>query len=475
MYTKIAKAPPSWSGRPSINAPSCYGAAAQKPFLWRVPVTGERPMRFDADLPSGLWIDGTSGIISGQIEREGEYSITVRAENSLGADEKNVRLEIGRNKVCRTPLLGWTSWNAFRQHVSHKNITETARLLVGTGLADHGFQYVNIDSGWQGVYGGEHDAITASPAFPDMKATVDVIHSYGLKAGIYSTPMQKAWGDTEAPGCTRGALDPRFNNTYFGIGSRRAEKENVAQWCDWGFDYLKYDWSPTDRYNAEFMKDALEASPRDFAFCVTIGAAWGDREYWAENCTSWRACRDSADNWQNVLSRFDNNHARWQSVARPGHYFDLDMLELGEQWSGDCRLTPDEQVVAFTIRAIFPSPIQISCDLAKLTDFDLALLTNDEVLAVNQDVLSAPARCIDEHRRGEGVDLTHTKLYEKQLSDGSVVLALFNLGETDAAIPLPPLGGRRARDLWAREAIAEWPDSLTLPPHTVRLVKLGGI
>lgn len=151
MYAKIAHATPPFEGKPMINAPAVYGAASKKPFLWRVPVTGERPMNFTASsLPNGLTIDENSGIISGKVESDGEYEISVTAKNSCGTAEKKIKLMIGKNMVCRTPLLGWTSWNAFMHNVSHEKITEVARILVETGLADHGFQYVNIDSGWQG-------------------------------------------------------------------------------------------------------------------------------------------------------------------------------------------------------------------------------------------------------------------------------------------------------------------------------------
>lgn len=479
MYTKIAHAIPPFEGKPMINAPAVYGAASKKPFLWRLPVTGERPMVFTAEsLPTGLSIDTASGIISGAVESDGEYEITVSAQNSCGTAAKKIKLMIGKNMVCRTPLLGWTSWNAFMQHVSHEKITDVARILVETGLADHGFQYVNIDSGWQGLYGGEHYAVMASPLFPDMKATVDKIHSYGLKAGIYSTPMQKAWGGTEAPGCTTDWLDPRYNNTYFGIGVTHREAANVAQWCDWGFDYLKYDWSPSDLDNAKLMKDALEDSPRDFAFCVTTSATWEGREWWAKNCTSWRANCDSADNWPNLLSRFESGAEKWQEFVNPGHYFDQDMLELGTIISGPCRLTPDEQIVSFTIRVIFPSPIQLSCDLTKLTEFELDMFSNEEVLAVNQDELGANAVCIDHHIHnttdGETTTSLFTKLYVKPLADGSYAAAFFNLGECEAVMELPEKYGTHARDLWSKEDLPYSNNALsfTLPPHTVKLLKV---
>lgn len=135
-------------------------------------------------------MDTKNGILSGKIDADGEYTLRIRAENTLGTDSKTVRLVIAPDTRCLTPLLGWTSWNAMRQFVSHEKITHVADRLVESGLADYGYQYVNIDSGWQGVYGGKFGAVVASPAFPDMAETVAHIHSYGLKAGIYSTPAE---------------------------------------------------------------------------------------------------------------------------------------------------------------------------------------------------------------------------------------------------------------------------------------------
>ena len=474
MYTKIAHTPDPRTGSPKIHAPGVYGASTGKPLLWRIPTTGARPIAFAIDnLPDGLTLDTESGILSGQIATDGEYTLQIHAENALGTDTKTVRLVIAPDTRCLTPLLGWTSWNAMRQFVSHEKIAHVADRLVESGLADYGYQYVNIDSGWQGVYGGKFGAVVASPAFPDMHETVAHIHSYGLKAGIYSTPMQKAWGDTEAPGCTQGPLDPRYNNTYFGIGQVHCEKENAAQWADWGFDYCKYDWGPCDTENAKLMKDALEGTDRDFAFCVTVSADWWFRDFWVANCTSFRSNNDSMDRWDNVLGRFDSD--RWASVTGHGHYFDLDMLEVGTQCDKECRLTEDEQLVTFTIRAVFPSPIQLSCDLDRLTPFEKDLFMNDEVLSVNQDALGICAYCADEHRTHdkEHTLRQYTKLYIKPLSDGSHALAFFNLGEEEAELSLPAEYDSAVRDVWAKEDLTvESLRAFRMMPHTARLFRV---
>ena len=478
MKTNIAPVVPFNEGNPQLHLPGVYGASPGKPFLYRIPVTGEPPILFEllSGLPNGLSLEKSNGIISGTAPSEGLYSVGIRVKNSLGHDEKKLKLRISADGLCRTPLLGWTSWNAFRANVTQADILRTAELLMEKGLAAYGYQYVNIDSGWQGEYGGIHNAILPNHRFPDMKALADGVHGMGLKLGIYSTPMLKAWGGGTFPGCTEGKLDKAFADAYYGIGTDHREGNNVRQWEEWGIDYLKYDWAPCDVQNASLMKNCLLACNRDVAFCVTVAAGIENAEYWSTHCCSWRDNGDSDDVWANVKSRFLTD--RWAAYCGPGHFFDLDMLEIGHFDGHRCRLTQDEQLLAFTIRALFPSPIQISCDLEKLTDFELAMLCNDEVLAVNQDALGSGAICISESvsRNLDRSEHSETKIYARPLEDNSYAVGFFNLGETEAGMTLPLSPGAKVRDLWARQDISDAFDglALVLAPHTTRLFKVNG-
>jgi len=410
-------------GAPKINAPSVYGASAKKPFLYKIPATGKRCIYFSVSpsLPNGLTIDRETGIISGVVDKEGKYSVTIHAENTLGKTSKELLIDISKDNICRTPLMGWTSWNAFGNKVSQAAALNIAKILIESGLADYGYQYVNVDSGWQGEYGGKYDAIMPNDKFPDMKTMCDIIHSYGLKAGIYSTPMQKAWGGGEYPGCTAAPVDPAYPNTYYGIGSVRKEQNNVRQWEEFGIDYLKYDWSPCDVANASIMRKCLSESSRDFAFSITVRAGIENAEYWKNNCSSWRDNPDSIDSFDVVTEFLDAD--KWSRHCRPGHFFDLDMLEIGYIWNHYCKLTEDEQLLAYSARAIFPSPLQISCDLTKLTQFDMSMLCNEEIIAINQDSLGIGAVCIaDEKAYNEHYDVQkHIKVYKKPLEDASTV------------------------------------------------------
>ncbi len=478
MKTKIAPAQPAYEGCPKLRHPGVYGASPQKPFFYRIPATGTLPLKFEctSSLPYGLTFDTDTGIISGCVSDAGEYHLKVKVTNFLGSDEKMLCLRISEGGMCRTPLLGWTSWNAFRKDVTQEDIEAAADLLVSTGLAMYGYQYVNIDSGWQGEYGGSYDAIQPNTKFHDMKALADHIHAKGLKIGIYSTPMQKAWGGGEYPGCTRGKLDKAYVDAYYGIGLDHCESNNVEQWVDWGIDYLKYDWSPCDIRNASIMKDCLLRSKRDFAYCITVKAGIEDVEYWKKNCSSWRDNADSDDIWENIKGRFLSDH--WAIHSNPGHFFDLDMMETGFIDRQPCRLTKDEQLVSFSIRALFPSPIQLSCDLTKLTDFDLAMLCNEEILAVNQDTLGIGAVCVSERncRNLNRQETAHTKIYVRPLQDGTYATGFFNLGDSDEVMTLNLSDDAAVRDLWAKEELAGVHGKLTLAlaPHTVRMLKISG-
>ena len=467
-----------FEGRPRLNHPSVYGASPNKPFFYMLPCAGLRPITFSVDhpLPTGLHLDEASGMISGICPFETDDIYTIRAANSLGSAEKMLHLLIRPDAILQTPLMGFTSWNAFGGGVTQADIRRTADSLVRTGLNCFGYSYVNIDSGWQGHYDDKSRAIAPNAKFPDMPGLIAHIHSLGLKAGIYSTPMQKAWGGEDLPGCTRGYLDPRFANTPYGIAKDHRERENAAQWAAWGIDYLKYDWRPCDTENAELMKQALLATGRDFGYCVTINAGYADAEYWKTHCSSWRDNGDSRADWANVRdNRFSAD--KWAFACAPGHFFDLDMLETGPQTLKHAagRLTEDEQFLAYTIRAIFPSPLQISCDIDTLTESDLALLCNEEVIAVNQDALGKGAVCIDEHitRDTNGEIRMWTKVYEKPLEDGSRAVAVFNLGEEPAA-PVLDTGNCVVRDLWAKEDVLhEGRLSVMLDRHSSRLFKLS--
>ena len=191
-YTEIAEAKP-FEGAPHINLCACYGASPKKPILLKIPVTGKRPIEYEVEnLPEGLSLK--NGILSGMVAEEGNYAVSIAVRNELGTDSMNLTFEIRKDQVQLSPLLGFTSWNAFAFAVTQEDMEKTARLMLDMGISEYGYSHVNIDSGWQGEYGGKYDAIMPNYKFPDMKGFCDRMHAMGFKCGIYSSPMLHAFG-----------------------------------------------------------------------------------------------------------------------------------------------------------------------------------------------------------------------------------------------------------------------------------------
>ena len=469
MITKIAKAQP-FCGAPKINLARIIGASKGKPILFRIPVTGERPIEYSAqNLPKGLTLEGN--ILKGMVENDGNYEFTVSAKNSQGKDERKITLEIADGNVLVTPLLGYTSWNAFAQHVTQNDIEGIAEKLVELGISEYGYSYVNTDSGWQGEYGGEYDAVMPNQKFPDMKKMTDKIHALGLKCGIYSTPMLTAWGCPDElksiPGCTQGEPDYRFAPTNGGIGLIHKEKNNATQFAKWGFDYLKYDWGPTDTVNAELMRAELVKQDRDFGFCVTVQALKQYASYWSRYTNSYRCNPDTLSNWKNLVEIYET-YFDFREYARKGHYFDLDMLDFGT-----CRLhtmwnclSDDEKLIEFSMRAFLNSPIQISSTLENVTDFELSVYCNEEILSISQDCAFNTPSLVSSKKDGE----RYFDIWEKELDSGDYAYAFFNFGNAHESVKLASQNGV-IRDVWAKEDILDAQISLEIPPHTVRILK----
>ena len=444
---KIAKACP-FEGKPVINMPSVYGGCTGKEILFRIPVIGKRPIRLRTEgLASGLRLE--QNIISGIVEEDCQFEVSIYAENEEGSAEARVLFKIQADTMLLTPLMGFTSWNAFGSKVTQNDMEKTAELLLEKGIADYGYCYMNIDSGWQKEYGGPYDAIMPNDKFPDMGGFCRRMHERGLKCGIYSTPMLTAWGCPEElssiPGCTRGEPDILSTCCNGGIGKEHLESNNVRQWEEWGFDYLKYDWSPTDPVNADLMKRELKKAGREIALCVTVSADRFYRRYWSRNCCSWRNNADSRDDWS-VLKGYMNTLEGWEGAVRQGHFYDLDMLEIGHIKSNDgqSHLTEREALFAYTLRAFFLSPIQISCRLESLTEFEFDLICNEEIIRMNQDSLAEYPRLVSKNAEGS------VMVYERHLENGDLAVAVFNTSDSAVRQSLDLGAYSRVRNLWTK-------------------------
>lgn len=471
---------PPVTKEPSINGARVYGVRPGSPVLFQVPVSGERPMKMAVKgLPSGLKFDPETGIITGSIKRKGDIVLTVGAENEHGKAVEKLTIKVG-DTLSLTPPMAWSSWYSFSEGVSQEGILKMARAMKDSGLINHGWSFINIDDCWQSVRGGPLKAIQPNDRFPDMKALCDEIHAMGLKAGIYSTPWIGTYAgfiggsspnkkfDISAYEIPRDNPARRQEHQYFGtwpgLHKQKVDKtgpvwmfdKDAKQWGEWGFDYVKVDWKPNDIPTTERIAKDLKEAGRDIVLSLSNEAPIENAEGLSQLANAWRTTADIHDNWNSVSSRGFSQEP-WQKYTSPGHWNDPDILQIGmignagqqNQSFRPTNLTPDEQFTQMTLWTILSAPLIISCDMADMDEFTEGLLVNDEVIAVNQDPEANPAKKAYE-------DGTF-QVWTKKLSDGSLAVGFFNLGDKGTfKVSLDKLGlegNQTVRDLWSRKDV----------------------
>jgi alpha-galactosidase len=483
---------PRSASKPRINSAKVFGVRPGAPFLYTIAATGDRPMSFTAEgLPKGLQLDQQTGQITGSLPDKGEYAVTLCAKNSRGQATRQLKIVCGA-QIGLTPALGWNSWNCFASAVTAEKVKSAADAMVASGLINHGWTYINIDDYWQvhrnsqdpTLQGPRRDAagtIIPNPRFPDMKGLADYVHAEGLKIGLYSSP-----GPWTCGGC---------------VGSYQHEVQDAQSYAGWGFDYLKYDWCTygelaedqaqaakdirvwgkgapdlaAEQLPYHVMRAALDQQHRDilFSFCqYGMGNVW---EWGAEfGGNSWRTTGDITDSWSSMAG-IGFNQSGHEKFAGPGHFNDPDMLVVGKVGWGPSlhptRLTPNEQYTHISLWCLLASPLLIGCDMTQIDDFTLSLLTNDEVLEVDQDPLGRQAA-----RVAQTGDL---EVWAKDMEDGSKAVGLFNRGSLKASVSakwadLGLTGKQKVRDLWRQKDLGAFANafSTTVPRHGVVLIRL---
>jgi len=458
---------PQASKEPRINGAGIYAVRPGSPVIYRLPVTGVRPMTLSVTgLPEGLTFDGEQGVISGKIAKVGEYVVDLYAHNAKGAATKKLKFVVGQ-QLALTPPMGWNSWNCWGLTVDDRKVRASADAFINDGLADYGWSYINIDDGWEAPQRNAKGEIEANEKFPDMKALTEYVHSKGLKMGLYSSP-----GPTTCGGF---------------LGSYQHEEQDAVTWSKWGFDYIKYDWCGYTyiKPNAtlaelkepySLMGDILKHQTRDIVFSL-CQYGMGDVWKWGgeTNGNLWRTTGDITDTWESMsgigFSQFDKN-----PYAKPGNWNDPDMLVVGKLGWGNVRpnrLTPDEQYTHISLWSLLSAPLLIGCDLQQMDDFTKNLLCNAEVIAINQDALGKQAQLIS--------DKNQLQLFVKQLEDGSLAVGMFNLSDQlmkGAILSWSALnikGNYRVRDVWRQKDMGEFHDQLgvNIPSHGVVLLRLA--
>lgn len=474
---------PKPAATPRINGAKIVGNSPDKPFMFYIPATGDRPMTYSAkNLPKGLTLDETTGIITGKVEIEGTYTTTLIAKNAKGIAERDLKIVIGKGKLALTPPMGWNSWNCWGLSVSQEKVIESANAMVSSGLIQHGWTYMNIDDGWEAPKRAENGEILTNDKFPDMKTLCDDVHKKGLKIGIYSSPGNYTCGGY--------------------LGSYGHEEQDAETYSKWGIDYLKHDWcsygEKVDTSNSELvelkkpyiiMKHALEKQSRDIVYSLCqygMGEVW---KWGAEMGQLWRTTGDITDTWESLYNiGFSQTHNA--AYAKPGAWNDPDMLIVGKVGWGprlhDTRLTPDEQYTHISLWSLLSAPLLIGCDMSQLDEFTLNLLTNDEVIEINQDPLGKQATRILKDQKKE--------VWTKELEDGSIAVGIFHIeaesiedaftwdnktsGKDDKITvtfdELKLNGKYEVRDVWRQKTLGEFSDKMEfdIPMHGVMLLKI---
>jgi alpha-galactosidase len=352
--------------------------------------------------------------------------------------------------LASTPPMGWNSWNHYACEVSDAVVRAQADALVATGMKAVGYTYVLIDDCWQGT----RDAasyIRPNAKFPDMKSLANYVHTKGLKIGIYSSPGPKTCGGYE--------------------GSYGHEEQDAQTIADWGMDYLKYDLCSYDGMGDQIaayrkMGDALKKTGRKivYALCqygIQSGWRWGA----SVGGNLWRTDDDIRDNYY-TMAELGFGQNGLEPFAGPGHWNDPDMLEVGNGG-----MTTDEYRTHMSLWCILAAPLIAGNNLAAMDSETRELLTNPEVLAIDQDPLG-----IQGHRLKQEGPL---EVWMKPLKDGSIAVGLFNRGWGAMPVTLAfrdaGLGDSAVlRDLWAKKDLGAFHEKYTamVPQHGVVMIKV---
>jgi alpha-galactosidase len=450
---------------PRINGPRVYGARPGHDVIYRIPATGMRPMQFAArGLPASLSLDSSTGIISGRApEQPGRFPVTLHAVNKSGAASRALDIVVGET-LALTPPMGWNDWYTHYDRITDALLRQAADAMIASGMADYGYQFVNIDDCWM-TKADSKDPVVGGPArdadgnirpngrFPDMKALTDYIHAKGLKAGIYTSP-----GPYTCAGFT---------------GSYKHEAQDLQQFARWGFDFLKYDWCSYEgvsggkdladrRRPYELMGGLVAKADRDITFNL---CQYGMSDVWTwggevgGHC--WRTTGDLGLEKAAKLPGFYSiafKNAEHAEFAGPGRWNDPDYIligSVGNAFNSDepqkpTSLTADEQYSYMSLWALMAAPLFFSGDMNHLDAFTLNVLCNHEVIDVDQDPLGRQARIV---RRTDD-----EFVLARPLEDGSLALGIFNLADRPRRVSVTwrDLGvtrPQRVRDVWRQRDV----------------------
>lgn len=359
------------------------------------------------------------------------------------------------NGLARTPPMGWNSWNHFGCDVSAQLIKETADAMVSSGMKDAGYRYVVIDDCWEVARDAQGRLVADSARFPGgIKPVADYVHGKGLKFGIYTDAGRRTCQGRP--------------------GTYEHEDIDAKTFAEWGVDYVKEDWCNAEGLDAPTQyarfRDALLKSGRPIVLSI---CEWGSNQPWEwapKTGNLWRTTGDISDRWNSVMSLLDlsSQHA---SVAGPGAWNDPDMLEVGNG-----HMSNEEYRAHFSLWALMAAPLMAGNDLRQMDQRTKDILTNPEVIAVDQDSLGVQGTLVQEYP-------PERQVWAKRLKDGSIAIVLLNRAEVateiTASFRRAGLGAAKAsvRDLWAHTDLGVFSDSYktTVPAHGVAMIRVKAV
>lgn len=367
----------------------------------------------------------------------------------------------------RPPLMGWASWNNYHVGIDEDIIKAQASAMAENGMKEAGYEFINTDDGFFGGRDADGRLLVHPTRFPSgMKALSDHIHGLGLKAGIYSDAGYNTCGchgdnDTISVGC----------------GLMGHEWEDLTLMLkDWDYDFIKVDWcggirlGSNEEVRYKYIMDIAREIKPDVVFNV---CRWQFPGTWVVNeADSWRISGDISDHFESITNIIDLNADLW-IYCSPGHYNDMDMLQVGRG------MTYDEDKAHFSMWCMMVSPLLAGNDLTTMSDETLGILTNKEMIEINQDPLFYQARRL----RDDG-DLEVWAKPMKDTMSGDIAVALLNRSETPQKISfgleevgLVPEAGYTMRDVWEKKDYVMTKDgkqTFDVKPHSVVVLRIKG-
>jgi hypothetical protein len=504
---------------PHIHPPYVVGVRTGAPLIWTVPVSGNRPLHYTVkDLPHNLKLNAETGTITGVLEKAGNYPIHIQVKNRAGHDEHVVYVKAGET-IALTPPMGWNSYDCFGDDVVESEVLANAR-YVSKYMQPFGWDTIVVDYRWydpgassapnntgaragaeltMDAYGRLLPSPNRFPSAADgkgFKGLAEMIHAMGLKFGIHimrGIPRNAVKANLPIEGSSFRAADAANTSDMCGwcpdmYGVRgdtpagQAYYDSIFRlYASWGVDYVKMDDTSSPYHTDEIsaVHNAILKSGRSIVYSLSPGETpIEDAAHVKTHANMWRVSGDFWDNWQSLSHEFELA-MRWHDSMGPGYWPDADMLPLGHiSISGrsvglDRRtdFTKPEQVTLISLWSLLPSPLMVGANLPDNDPWTLALLTNPEVLAINQDESGSAAYRVSSN--------DETQIWAKHLADGSIAVGLFNLDDFDTSMSfkwaeLGIKGKWKVRDLWLRKEMgtADNHISFSIPAHGARLLLL---